>query len=148
MGWNIRWMEATDYDQVYRLWRNTPGMGLNNLDDSREGIGSYLKRNPKSCYVAEEDGRIVGAILAGHDGRRGFIYHTTVSPEYQKRGIGRALVDHAMEALEAEGIHKVALVAFARNEKGNGFWERMGFSSRSDLVYRNKSIHEMERIDT
>ena len=144
----IRGMTAADYDSVYDLWLHTPGMGLNTTDDSREGIEKYLRRNPTTCFVAEEDGRIIGVILSGHDGRRGYIYHTAVPSDCRGRGIGRQLVDHAMAALEAEDIHKVALVAFRKNGIGNGFWEKIGFFEREDLANRNKNIHEMTRIDT
>lgn len=144
----IRQMELGDYAQVYDLWIHTPGMGLNNLDDSIEGIEKYLKRNPTTCFVAEQDGKIVGVIMAGHDGRRGFIHHTTVHQDCRRQGIGGELVQHALDALEQEGIHKVALVAFDRNSLGNAFWEAQGFTSREDLVYRNRCIHEMVRMDT
>ena len=144
----IRPMTIADYDGVYDLWISTPGMGLNTTDDSREGIARYLRRNPTTCFVAEEAGRIVGVIIAGHDGRRGFIYHTAVRPECRKQGIATQLVEHAMAALEKEGIHKAALVVFERNALGNAFWERIGFEERTDLVYRNRSIHALERIDT
>ena len=144
----IRPMTIADYDGVYDLWISTPGMGLNTTDDSREGITQYLRRNPTTCFVAEEAGRIVGVIIAGHDGRRGFIYHTAVRPECRKQGIATPLVEHAMDALEKEGIHKAALVVFERNALGNAFWERIGFEERTDLVYRNRSIHALERIDT
>ena len=144
----IRLMTIADYESVYELWLNTPGMGLNTTDDSREGIEKYFRRNPSTCFAAECDGIIAGVIMAGHDGRRGYIHHTAVLPAYRHSGIGRELVTHAMAALEAEGIHKVALVAFRTNGIGNAFWEKMGFSERDDLVYRNKSIHSLERIDT
>ena len=144
----IREMVTSDYEKVYDLWIHTTGMGLNNLDDSEEGIAKFLKRNPSTCFVAEQEGKIIGVILAGHDGRRGFIYHTTVNQEYRKQGIGKELADHALDALEKEGSHKVALVVFDRNQLGNAFWENQGFTIRNDLVYRNKSIHEMVRIDT
>lgn len=143
-----RLMTIDDYDAVYGLWLSTPGMGLNTTDDSREGIARYLRRNPETCFVAEAGGRIVGVILSGHDGRRGFIHHTAVLPDFRRQGVARQLVDCAMDALEREGIHKVALVVFQRNECGNAFWERVGFTVREDLVYRNRSIHELERIDT
>lgn len=144
----IRNMTIHDYDKVYNLWINTPGMGLNSIDDSKEGIEKYLKRNPSTCFVAEENDNIVGVILSGHDGRRGYIHHTAVSSDFRKQGIGRKLVDHAIEALKAEGIIKVALVVFAKNDLGNGFWEKAGFEVREDLYYRNKSIVNAERIDT
>lgn len=144
----IRLMTPADYQAVYALWLATPGMGLNTTDDSREGIEKYLRRNPSTCFVADDGGRIVGVIMAGHDGRRGFIHHTAVLPEYRGQGLGRRLVDNALAALEAEGIHKAALVVFEHNQLGNGFWEKLGFTSREDLVYRNRNIHELQRIDT
>lgn len=144
----IRNMRLDDYDNVYALWLSCPGMRLNDLDDSREGIAKYLARNPDTCFVAEERGEIVGAILTGHDGRRGYISHTAVSPAHQRQGIGRQLVEAALEALEQEGIHKVCLVAFADNEQGNAFWEKMGFTQRPDLIYCNRALVDMVRIDT
>ena len=144
----IRKMITEDYDRVYALWMSCAGMGLNNIDDSPEGIAKYLRRNPDTCFVAEEDDKIIGVILTGHDGRRGFIHHTAVSPAERGRGIGRLLVERAMEALKDEGIIKVALVCFERNEVGNDFWEKMGFTKRDYLVYRNKALTEIIRYDT
>ena len=145
---NIRVMTINDYDGVYDLWINTPGMGLNTTDDSREGIAMYLRRNPTTSFVAECEGTIIGVIMAGHDGRRGYIHHTAVLPTYRNQGIAKKLVDSAMSALDEEGINKVALVAFKKNELGNDFWENRGFTDREDLVYRNKNIHALDRIDT
>ncbi|MBO5228256.1 MAG: GNAT family N-acetyltransferase [Lachnospiraceae bacterium] len=144
----IRQMTIDDYDKVYDLWINTVGMGLNNVDDSKEGIDKFLRRNPTTCLVAEKDSQITGVILGGHDGRRGYIYHTTVREEYRKQGIGKTLVESVMQAFKNEGITKVALVVFAKNKLGNKFWEKLGFVARTDLVYRNKNICELERIDT
>ena len=144
----IRVMEIGDYDAVYDMWIHTPGMGLNTTDDSRGGVEKFLRRNPHTCFAAEADRRIAGVILSGHDGRRGYIYHTAVRPEYRRQGIARALVEHAMQALEKEGIQNTALVVFARNEAGNAFWEKLGFTGRDDLVYRNKNIHPLTRLDT
>ena len=123
-------------------------MGLNTIDDSREGITRYLTRNPNTCFVDEQGGTITGAILAGHDGRRGYIYHTAVNPAYRHQGIGTALVNAALHALANEGIVKVAFVVFSRNDAGNAFWERLGFTARGDLTYRNKSLCAITRIDT
>ena len=144
----IRLMTIEDYDQVYQLWLSCKGMGLNNLDDSREGIERYLKRNPDTTFVAEDDGKIVGVIMAGNDGRRGYIYHTAVSPDRRHEGIGTKLVEAAMEALRAAGINKVVLVVFSRNTDGNAFWEKMGFAERHDLSYRNRAIADLIRYDT
>ena len=144
----IRKMNINDYDGIYRLWLDTPGMGLNTTDDSREGIEKYLLRNPNSCFVAENNNEIVGVIMSGHDGRRGYIHHTAVKISKRTQGVGSSLLDYAMAALNDEGINKVALVVFERNEIGNAFWENRGFTIRSDLVYRNKNINPLERIDT
>jgi len=145
---NIRKMTVDDYDRLYALWLSCTGMGLNDIDDSREGIARYLARNPDTCFVAEEDGIITGAIMAGNDGRRGYIYHTAVHPAHRKQGIGSSLADAALNALAAAGITKVALVVFDRNAGGNAFWEKQGFTARDDLVYRNRALCEMVRIDT
>ena len=144
----IRKMLPDDYENIYDLWINTPGMGLNDIDDSREGIEKYLRRNPETCFVGEKDGKIIGVILSGHDGRRGYIHHSAVSVTERNNRIGSCLVQHAMTALKSEGINKVALIVFARNENGNNFWEKQGFSTRDDLNYRNKHINELKRIDT
>ncbi|MGN0553489.1 MAG: GNAT family N-acetyltransferase [Oscillospiraceae bacterium] len=144
----INKMTIADYDEIYDLWINTKGMGLNDLDDSREGIGKFLDRNPETCFTAKENGKVIGVIIAGHDGRRGYIYHTAVLQSERNKGIGTALVENALTALKQEGINKVALVVFDRNENGNSFWERKGFTVRDDLVYRNKALTEMIRIDT
>ncbi len=87
-------------------------------------------------------------IIAGNDGRRGYIYHIAVNPEYRRKGIAKALVNSALKALRDLGINKTALVVFERNADGNAFWESIGFTSRDDLVYRNKALTEIIRIDT
>ena len=145
----IQKMVIDDYDDVYDLWLSTPGVGLNNLDDSRDGIDKYLKRNPSTCFVARENGKLTGVILSGHDGRRGFIYHAAVDVSQRNKGIGKKLVEAALNALQEEGINKVAFVVFKKNETGNAFWEKLGFDERTDLVYRNKIISksEMKRMD-
>lgn len=138
----LRKMTLDDYPEVLRLWMNTPGMGMRDRDDSREGIGKYLKRNPETNFVALDRGHIVGVILSGHDGRRGYIYHMAVTSLARRQGLGTALLDSAVQALKKEGIEKVALVAFKTNGTGNSFWEHAGFSERADLVYRDKFIDE------
>lgn len=137
----IREMTISDYEKVYELWTNTAGMGMRSLDDSKEGIEKFLKRNPSTNFIAKIDDTIVGVILSGHDGRRGYIYHTAVNKSHRGKGIGKSLVDRALEALVKEGINKVALVVFKDNEIGNKFWDAIGFEERIDLNYRNKSIN-------
>ncbi|WP_193778038.1 GNAT family N-acetyltransferase [Psychrobacter sp. FDAARGOS_221] len=149
---SIRQMTLDDYEAVYQLWINTPNMGLNDVDDSKDGIARMLNRNPTLSFVAEVDHeqgkQIVGVIIAGEDGRRGYIYHTAVDVAYRNQGIGEALVNHVMDAMKALSISKVGLFIFQRNEIGNAFWERLGFGVRDDLYYRNKAVIELERIDT
>lgn len=141
-------MTISDYESVYALWMSCTGMGLNNLDDSKEGISRFLERNPTTCFVAEENAKLIGVIMVGSDGRRGYIYHTAVHPDFRGRGTARSLVESALNELKKLGINKTALVVFSRNETGNKFWEKLGFTVRDDLVYRNMSLTEMERIDT
>ena len=143
---NIRPMTAADYEDVYALWLSCPGVELNSIDDSKDGIERFLKRNPDTCFVAAIDDRIVGVILCGNDGRRGYIYHAAVDPECRRHGIGSALVESVMKGLEELGINKAALVAFHDNEEGNAFWEKVGFIGHEDLRYRNRAIVEADLI--
>lgn len=144
----IEKMILEDYEDIYALWMSCRGMGLNTVDDSKEGIARFLKRNPDTCFVAKENGRLIGVIMVGTDGRRGYIYHTAVAPSCRKRGIGSALVEAALKALNELGISKTALVVFAGNADGNAFWEKQGFTVRTDIIYRDKLLTDMVRIDT
>lgn len=138
----VRVMTISDYDQVYALWTKIRGFGLRSVDDSREGIERFLRRNPDTSVVAEEDGRIIGAILCGHDGRRGCLYHVCVDEEYRMRGIGKSMVVFAMEALKREKISKVSLIAFTKNDVGNAFWKEIGWTKRLDLNYYDFTLNE------
>lgn len=138
----IRIMTIDDYDGVYALWTKIRGFGLRSVDDSREGIDRFLKRNPTTSVVAYEDGKVVGSILCGHDGRRGCLYHVCVDEDYRRRGIGRAMVGMAMEALKKEEISKVSLIAFTKNDVGNAFWNTIGWTRRLDLNYYDFVLNE------
>lgn len=131
----IRIMTIDDYDGVKALWMQIKGFGIRSIDDSREGIERFLKRNPSTSVVAIEDGKIVGSILCGHDGRRGCLYHVCVDEQYRMRGIGKSMVVMAMEALQKEQINKVSLIAFTKNDLGNAFWKEIGWTKREDLNY-------------
>ena len=138
----IRVMTIEDYDRVRALWMKIKGFGIRSVDDSREGVERFLKRNPETSVVAEEDGKIVGAILCGHDGRRGCLYHVCVDEQYRMRGIGKAMVVFAMEALKRDQINKVSLIAFTKNDIGNAFWKEIGWTGREDLNYYDFTLNE------
>lgn len=131
----VRSMQIEDYDQVYALWMTVHGFSIRTIDDSREGVERFLKRNPGISVVAEMDGRVVGAILCGHDGRRGCLYHVCVHEDYRMHWIGRAMVVYCMNALQQEVINKVSLIAFTKNDIGNAFWKQIGWTKREDLNY-------------
>ena len=118
------------------------GFGIRTIDDSYEGVERFIKRNPTTSVVAECDGKIVGAILCGHDGRRGCLYHVCVHKEYRKRGIGKAMVVFCMKALQEEKINKVSLIAFKSNVIGNAFWKSAGWTFREDLNYYDFTLNE------
>ena len=142
----IRTMTIDDYAAVLDLWMKTPNMGLRTLDDSREGIEHFLKRNPETCFVALEGETITGVILCGHDGRRGYIYHTVVHPNYRKQGIGTALIDAAVDALRKEGITRVCLNVMERNEGGKRFWTNRGWEKKDFLGFYSKPITVRENL--
>jgi len=138
----IRPMRIEDYEKVYQLWTSIDGFGIRSLDDSYEGIQRFLDRNPNLSVVAEEDGQVLGTILCGHDGRRGCLYHVCVDPSHRRRGIGKSMVVHAMQVLQAEGINKVSLIAFTQNDIGNSFWNTIGWHQRTDLNYYDFSLND------
>ncbi|MBQ1489394.1 MAG: GNAT family N-acetyltransferase [Lachnospiraceae bacterium] len=139
-----RTVTINDYDAIFELWNSTEQSrrALNPVDDTREGIDRYLKRNPNTCFAAVTDDKIVGVILTGHDGRRGIIHHMCVHPDYRRRGIAGQLVSLAEDALKKEGIQKVFGLVFKDNDTANFFWEQQGYSIRTNLNYRNKSLND------
>jgi len=143
----IRVMMQEDYDEVYQLWTSIKGFAIRSIDDSREGISIFLKRNPTTSVVAVEDEKVVGSILCGHDGRRGCCYHVCVAPDYRRRGIGKSMVVHAMEALYKENINKVSLIAFTKNDVGNAFWNQIGWTRREDLNYYDFALNKENIIE-
>jgi len=136
-------MTIEDYDEVYALWASLPGMGLHPREDSREGMAYYLRRNPDSCFVAEADGKIIGAVLFGNDGRRGYINHLAVAQSHQGRGIAKALLNAGLEVMRREGIAKCSLMVYRNNDAGNAFWDTVGSTRRDEVIYRNLSTEEI-----
>ncbi len=143
MNYSIRRMEIDDYDGVRALWMSIHGFAIRSIDDSREGVERFLKRNPLTSTVAvSESGEIVGAILCGHDGRRGCLYHVCVREDCRRHGIGKDMVVFCMNALKDEGINKVSLIAFTKNDVGNAFWNCIGWTKRLDLNYYDFTLNE------
>ena len=135
-------MQIEDYEKIYELWMSIDGFGIRSIDDSYDGVARFIKRNPATSVVAEADGKIVGAILCGHDGRRGCFYHVCVHKDYRKRGIGKAMAVFCMKALQDEQINKVSLIAFKSNVVGNAFWKSAGWTYREDLNYYDFTLNE------
>jgi ribosomal protein S18 acetylase RimI-like enzyme len=127
-------MTEADYDAVRALWMTIRGFGIRALDDSREDVVRFIRRNPTTSVVAKADGKIVGSILCGSDGRQGALYHVCVAKEYRRQGIGTRMVGYCMQQLKALGINKVGLIAFTKNDAGNAFWKEIGWK-KSDVNY-------------
>ena len=140
--YNVRAMESSDYAQVKELWLSIKGFCIRSIDDSKEGVEKFLSRNPGLSCVCECDGRIVGAILCGNDGRRGCLYHVCVNEGYRMQGIGKSMVSFCMTRLKEEGINKVSLIAFSTNDIGNAFWHEIGWTKREDLNYYDFVLNE------
>ena len=132
---SIRVMKMEDYENLYELWMGISGFGIRSIDDSKEGVERFIKRNPTTSMVAFYEDELIGAILCGHDGRRGCLYHVCVKQNYRKNGIGQMLVKACLEALKQEQINKVNLIAFTSNEVGNQFWQGLGWNFRADVNY-------------
>ena len=134
-------MTTADYDAVRALWMTIRGFGIRALDDSREDVERFIRRNPTTSVVAKVDGRIVGSILCGSDGRQGALYHVCVAEGYRRRGIGTQMVAYCMRELSSMGINKVSLIAFRKNDVGNAFWKHIGWT-QSDVNYYEFVLNE------
>ncbi|MCH5300627.1 MAG: GNAT family N-acetyltransferase [Ruminococcus sp.] len=142
----IREMKKSDYDEVFAMWQITTQRALSDAD-SRKGIEKYIDRNPGMSQVAVEDGKIIGTVLAGHDGRRGFIHHMAVMPQYRRHGIGHKLAQVAISKIEADGIDKTHIFCYQNNETGQSFWRDFGFTKRDDVFvysYENNTKRQLK----
>jgi len=141
MKMNLREMTIDDYEVVFELWEKTEGIGLSDAD-SKEGIRSFLARNPGLSFVAVEGDSIIGAALCGHDGRRGYIHHLSVLDSYRKQGIGRSLGNRCMFALMRVGITKCHLFVFGENQGAIDFWKKVGWTQRVELMMMSQYLDE------
>ncbi|MGD8759276.1 MAG: GNAT family N-acetyltransferase [Anaerolineales bacterium] len=137
MRFTVRSMTLEDYDDVLRLWQGTIGMGLSEAD-ARESIERYLERNPGFSLVAHDDGKLVGAALCGHDGRRGFIHHLAVAEDHWQQGVGRRLSAECLSSLQKAGIDKCHIFVYADNHQARAFWETIGWTERTELIIMSK----------
>ena len=138
---NIREMTLDYYEDVTRLWSETSGIGLSNAD-SKANIARYLERNPGFSFVAIQEEQVVGAILCGHDGRRGYIHHLAIEKDFRRHGVGRALVERCLTVLKAVGINKCHLFVCAENPSAQAFWQDIGWSLRTDLVIMSRYTND------
>lgn len=138
----IRRMVIDDYDKICHLWHQIQGFAIRSIDDSRQGIETFLRRNPNTSVVAEYNGEIIGTILCGNDGRYGYLYHVCVMKDYRAMGIGKLMVQEVIKSLREENISKIALIAFSKNEVGNTFWKKLGWTRREDVNYYDFTLNE------
>jgi ribosomal protein S18 acetylase RimI-like enzyme len=137
----LRGFRVSDYDEVLRLWKRTEGVGLNE-SDTRPAIASFLRRNPGLSFVAVRQGRIVGAVLCGHDGRRGYLHHLAVARRHRRQGIGIQLINACLVRLRAAGIHKCNIFVYTGHAAGMGFWQHNGWKLRADLRLMQIQLHD------
>lgn len=139
MKTTIREMDSHDYDEMIALWKSIKGLSISQAD-SKDNITKYLQRNQGLSYVAIQNDTIVGTILCGHDGRRGFIYHLAVNPSSRKQRIGHTLVEASIQALKQEGIDKCHIFVIDDNNAGNSFWTSLGWEKRSGFSVYSYSL--------
>lgn len=133
-------MKISHYNEVYSLWEETEGMGLHSDVDSKKGIARYLKQNPGMSFVARENGKLIGTVMCGQDGRRGYLFHLAVDKNSRKKGIGKAIVNKALTKLAQIGISKCLIFVYANNLSGQKFWKHTGWKPRPDVFMMSKDI--------
>ena len=136
----VREITIHDYEQAIQLWRGCQGICLHSDVDSEYGIGIYLARNPGLSFVAVQGGKIIGVVLCGHDGRRGYLHHLAVAQEHRRGGVGTALANRALSSLREKGIRKCNTFVFDENRAALEFWQRIGWVQRDGLKVISKSI--------
>lgn len=140
---DIRLLRLNDYEHLINLWSNTENLGLSNAD-SQINLEIFLNRNPGLSFVAESNDRIIGTILGGHDGRRGFIYHLAVDKNFRNQGIGKLLVTHCLDVFASLGIERCHIHVYANNQAGIDFWQKNGWYTRPELVLLSRDLSNSE----
>lgn len=144
MNGEIRAMQIEDYDEILALWKRCDGIGLSSADE-REPIKAFLEHNPGLCFVAHNNEEIIGTVLCGSDGRRGYLYHLAVDESQRHQGIGNALVQRSLEQLRLQGVQKCHLMVFANNLDGQAFWSKTGWALRKDILIMSLDLdHQCE----
>ena len=144
--YKIRTMTASDYDEVYKLWYSIKSFAIRQIDDSRDGIVKFLKRNKTTCVVAVCDGKIIGSILCGHDGREACFYHVCVREDMRNHGVATHMVNYIIDKLNKLSINKIRLVAFKNNKLGNKFWKDIGFAQNKNINIYEKVLNKSNHI--
>jgi ribosomal protein S18 acetylase RimI-like enzyme len=134
-----------DLAEVLKLWSRTEGVGLNG-SDSVPALSTFLKRNPGLSRVVRDGGKIVAAVLCGHDGRRGFLYHLAVLPECRRQGLGKQLVEQCLAALRELGIQKCNALVYRHNAEAQKFWHGMGCQTRDDLEFWQRTTEPTDPL--
>jgi ribosomal protein S18 acetylase RimI-like enzyme len=140
MNATIQPMTIADYDEVFALWQRTDGVGLNE-SDTRENIAIYLERNPGMNFLARDaEGRVIAAVLCGHDGRRGYLHHLAVDAQHRGKGLAKGLLNACFDQLRAAGITRCNIFVFADNAGGQSFWRHVDWNARTDLLVMQKQV--------
>jgi putative acetyltransferase len=134
-------MEKGDLAEAIQFWQGMEGIGLSE-SDSYSALSFYLQRNPGLSWVARNRDRdLIGAVLCGHDGRRGSLHHLAVALDWRRKGIGRALVERCLSSLRELKILKCNVFLFSNNPEGEAFWRGMGWKRREDLYLVQVVLH-------
>jgi ribosomal protein S18 acetylase RimI-like enzyme len=139
MAVEIRIMKSIDYSGAIVLWQSLPGLGLSSADE-HDAINHFLKINPNTCFIAKDGGKIIGTVLGGSDGRRGYLYHLAVHKDYQGIGLGRQLSEKCLDALKSQGLKKCHIFVISSNKEGLRFWKRLGWVLRKDILVLSKDL--------
>lgn len=141
MDYSTRTMHTSDYEQALHLWQSLPGIGLSSADE-KDNICDFLKKNPNTCFTALNNGNLIGTVLGGSDGRRGYIYHLAIHQSEQNKGIGKKLVDLCLNEFKKSGIQKCHIFVINDNAEGIAFWEKIGWQLRDDILVMSKEIKD------